>query len=411
MNLRETVIGRSIWRSPDRVTQRDRAAGHWASFLLHIYPVKVRSRELHFRFNWFLGVMSTVLLVSLVVSGIYLMFFYVPSPVQAFADIQNLQTNVAFGQFIRNVHRWSAHLMVLTVAAHMARVFYRGAYKPPREFNWTIGVMLLLLTLLLSFTGYLLPWDQLAYWAVTVGTAMADFVPVIGDQVKTILIGGDQVGEATLLRFYVLHVAVLPGLVIVGLLFHLWRWRKDSMLDSDGDEPAAAHEAQGLEPGRRVLGVVPGTPATGVRKEVEDQDYVMVSPHLLVRHAVVALAVLLVVLLLALQFDAPLREIANPFVTPNPEKAPWYFAALQELLSHFHPAVAGVLVPGTIVIGLLALPYIDRNPAIGPGTRKVAVGVFTTFMVLWIVLTLIGFAFRGPNWSWVWPWEEWHGEL
>jgi quinol-cytochrome oxidoreductase complex cytochrome b subunit len=156
MNLRETVIGRSIWRSPDRVTQRDRAAGHWASFLLHIYPVKVRSRELHFRFNWFLGVMSTVLLVSLVVSGIYLMFFYVPSPVQAFADIQNLQTNVAFGQFIRNVHRWSAHLMVLTVAAHMARVFYRGAYKPPREFNWTIGVMLLLLTLLLSFTGYLL---------------------------------------------------------------------------------------------------------------------------------------------------------------------------------------------------------------------------------------------------------------
>jgi quinol-cytochrome oxidoreductase complex cytochrome b subunit len=137
----------------------------------------------------------------------------------------------------------------------------------------------------------------------------------------------------------------------------------------------------------------------------------MVSPHLLVRHGVVALAVLLVVLIVALFFDAPLREVANPFETPNPEKAPWYFAALQELLSHFHPAVAGVLIPTGIVMGMFALPYLDRNPAKALQARKVAVVVFTTFLVVWFVLTLIGFAFRGPNWSWVWPWEEWHGEL
>jgi menaquinol-cytochrome c reductase cytochrome b/c subunit len=163
--------------------------------------------------------------------------------------------------------------------------------------------------------------------------------------------------------------------------------------------------------GRRVLGVVPGQPATGERKEPEDQDLVMVWPHLLVRHAVVAIGVLLFVLLLAVLFDAPLRAIADPFETPNPEKAPWYFAALQELLSHFHPMIAGVLVPGAIVIGLLALPYIDRSTALQPRMRKVAVAVFTTFLVVWVVLTLIGFAFRGPNWGWVWPWEEWHGEL
>jgi quinol-cytochrome oxidoreductase complex cytochrome b subunit len=162
---------------------------------------------------------------------------------------------------------------------------------------------------------------------------------------------------------------------------------------------------------RRVLGLVPGVPATGRRKVPEDQDLVMVSPHLLVRHAVAALVVLLAVLVLALLFDAPLREVANPFETPNPEKAPWYFAALQELLSHFHPAVAGVLVPGAIVIGLIALPYLDRNPAAEPRARKVAVVVFTTLLLSWIVLTLIGFAFRGANWGWVWPWEEWHGEL
>ena len=231
MKLRDTTVGRSVFRSPQRVTDKDRAAGHWANFLLHIYPVKVRSGTIGFRYSWYLGVMSTVLLGSLVVSGLYLMFFYVPSPTTAYGDIQYLQTDVAFGQFIRNTHRWSAHLMVLAVAAHMAKMFYRGAYKPPREFNWVIGVILLILTLLLSFTGYLLPWDQLAYWAVTVGSSMANFVPFIGGEVKTILIGGEQVGEATLLRFYVLHVAVLPLLIVAVLMIHLWRWRKDSMLD------------------------------------------------------------------------------------------------------------------------------------------------------------------------------------
>lgn len=166
-----------------------------------------------------------------------------------------------------------------------------------------------------------------------------------------------------------------------------------------------------VDNGRRILGIVPGKPAVGDRKDPADQDLVMVSPHLLVRHAVVALAVLLLVLLLALLFDAPLRDVANPFETPNPEKAPWYFAALQELLSHFHPTVAGVLVPSAIVIGLFALPYLDRNPALVPRARKVAVVIFTTFLVVWVILTVVGFAFRGPNWGWVWPWEEWHGEL
>jgi quinol-cytochrome oxidoreductase complex cytochrome b subunit len=124
--------------------------------------------------------------------------------------------------------------MVIAVAAHMARVFYRGAYKSPKEFNWVIGVVLLVLTLLLSFTGYLLPWDQLAYWAITVGTSMAGYVPYIGDTVQEILLGGTTVSSATLLRFYVLHVAVLPTAVVLVIAVHLWRWRKDSMLTTGG---------------------------------------------------------------------------------------------------------------------------------------------------------------------------------
>lgn len=233
--VRNSTIGRSFFRTPNRVTERDRAAGHWSNFLLHLYPVKVRKVELTFKYTAFLGVTSIALFGSLLVSGIFLMFFYVPSPANAYGDIQAIQTEVIFGQYLRNVHRWSAHLMVLAVAAHMARVFYRGAYKSPKEVNWVIGVVLLVLTLLLSFTGYLLPWDQLAYWAVTVGTAMAAYVPLIGDQVQQLLLGGTTVGSATLVRFYVLHVAVLPVALISILTAHIWRWRKDSMLTMDAD--------------------------------------------------------------------------------------------------------------------------------------------------------------------------------
>jgi quinol-cytochrome oxidoreductase complex cytochrome b subunit len=234
--VRDTPVGRSIFRSPRRITPRDRAAGHWSNFLLHIYPVKIRRKELHFRYSWYLGVISMVLLGSLVASGVYLMFFYVPSPGSAYTNIQTIQTEVPFGQYVRNVHRWSAHLMVLAVAMHMGRVFYRGAYKAPREFNWVIGVMLLILTLLMSFTGYLLPWDQLAFWAVTVGTEMAGYVPIIGEQVKETLLGGPTVDSSTLLRFYVLHVAVLPSIIIMLLMVHLWRWRKDAMFEQQAED-------------------------------------------------------------------------------------------------------------------------------------------------------------------------------
>jgi quinol-cytochrome oxidoreductase complex cytochrome b subunit len=233
---RDSAVGQSIFRTPRRMTPRDRAVAHWANFFLHIYPVKMRKKEISFRYSWYLGVISAVLLGSLVASGIYLMFFYVPSPASAYGDIKTIQTEVPFGQYIRNVHRWSAHLMVIAVAAHMARVFYRGAYKPPREFNWVIGVMLLLLTLLMSFTGYLLPWDQLAFWAVTVGTEMASFVPFIGDEVRDLLLGGSTVDSSTLLRFYVLHVAVLPAVTLLLLMVHLWRWRKDAMLDLEAED-------------------------------------------------------------------------------------------------------------------------------------------------------------------------------
>ncbi len=242
------------------------------------------------------------------------MFFYVPSPANAYTNIQTIQTEVPFGQYVRNVHRWSAHLMVLAVAAHMARVFYRGAYKPPREFNWVIGVVLLLLTLLMSFTGYLLPWDQLAFWAVTVGTEMAGYVPFVGDQVKEVLLGGPTVDSSTLLRFYVLHVAVLPSLMIFAaddppvalaqgrdVRLSKRRTPMSEHTDRPGDRRRTGQRCPGRAErsrlraagGKRVLGVVPGKPVAGERKVIDRDDTVMVWPHLLVRHAVAAMATLL----------------------------------------------------------------------------------------------------------------------
>jgi menaquinol-cytochrome c reductase cytochrome b/c subunit len=163
--------------------------------------------------------------------------------------------------------------------------------------------------------------------------------------------------------------------------------------------------------GQRVLGVVPGVPPVGLEKVPVRQKLVFVWPNLLVRHAVAALFVLLLVLLISLVFNAPLKEIANPAVTPNPEKAPWYFVGLQELLALLHPMIAGVLLPGLLVGGLIVLPYIDRNPSRKAKCRKVAIWTFSLFLGAWVILTIIGFAFRGQDWGWVWPWIEWHGEL
>lgn len=195
--------------------------------LYHLHPVKVKRHGVRLSYTLCLGGLSFFLFILLTITGIFLMFYYTPSEASAYADTQALSTNVAFGTLLRNMHRWGAHLMVLTVFLHMSRVFYHGAYKPPREFNWVVGVILLLLTLLLSFTGYLLPWDQLALWAVTVGTNMAGFVPVIGDQVKFILLSGSEVTANTLLRWYVLHVLGLPFVTVIFMAVHFWRVRKD----------------------------------------------------------------------------------------------------------------------------------------------------------------------------------------
>ena len=225
--VKEAAVWRSLFRQPYPTTSRTRALAVMNNVFLHLHPVRVKRHAVRYTYTFCLGGISFFLFLALTVTGLYLMFFYVPSVSRAYQDIQGIEASVAFGTLVRNMHRWAAHLMVLTVFLHMIRVFYHGAYKPPREFNWVVGVVLLFLTLMLSFTGYLLPWDQIAFWAITVGTQMALYAPLLGPESSFFLLGGIQVGQETLLRFYVLHVIALPLIAAIFMIVHFWRIRKD----------------------------------------------------------------------------------------------------------------------------------------------------------------------------------------
>jgi quinol-cytochrome oxidoreductase complex cytochrome b subunit len=228
--VRRSRVWRSVFRSGPGSSKLHRAMVVQQNVFLHLFSVKARKRALDFSVTWYLGALSFATFAILVITGVLLMLYYHPSVPQAYADMKDLQFAVSSGVFLRNLHRWSAHAMVFLVFAHMFKVFYRGAYRPPREFNWVIGVFLLLFTLLLSYTGYLLPWDQLAYWAVTVGSNIASAVPVVGGNMRYLLLGGHQVNANALLRFYVLHCVILPMTLVFFIAIHFWRIRKDGGL-------------------------------------------------------------------------------------------------------------------------------------------------------------------------------------
>ena len=387
----------------------DRAAKAFGNVFLHLYPVRVPRALLRFRSTWRLGFIATVLFAILLVTGVYLMFLYTPAVTMAYGDLQRLRTAVGFGQLLRNVHRWSAHLMVLAVALHLVRVFWDAAYKGPRRVNWLYGVALFVITLAWSFTGYLLPWDQLSYWAVTVGSALLGYVPFVGRWLREFALGGSEIGQATLLRFYVLHVAVLTAVFGVFMALHLWRVRKDGLAVGDDAMREVATDAAAAvtseAPRQRLLGLV--TPPVGVSVHAHRPDETVFTwPHLLVRHVVVALATALVVVAMGVAWEAPLRELANPNITPEPAKAPWYLVGVQELLAHFPPVIAGVVIPAAAIVGLAVWPWLDRSPARRPAERKVALGFFLTACGVAVALTVIGAFFRGPGWRRVLPWVE-----
>ena len=257
--LKEKITNSDIWKSIFRHGYENTGRRYTLQILqnvwLHLHPPRISRHALNFRFTWCMGGITFLMFLVTAVTGVLLMFYYRPVAEYAFRDVQALEFDIPFGMLLRNMHRWAAHGMVISVMLHMFRVFLTGSYKKPREFNWTVGVILLLITFFLSFTGYLLPWDQLAYWAVTVGTNMARATPVLGHEgpftptdivtqandvrfallggtieandVRFALLGGTIVGPSTLLRFYILHCVAVPLVASVLMALHFWRVRKD----------------------------------------------------------------------------------------------------------------------------------------------------------------------------------------
>lgn len=338
----ESSLGQRIVRSifPEPVfpnTDRQRRRFLLKNLVLHFRPATVPEKTLRLSLTWGLGGMAAVLALLQFGTGVLLKFVYEPTPVGAYASVQSIVLDVPFGKLIRNIHHWAAHLLVIVAFLHLLRIFFTGAFHPPRQFNWLIGLAMFCLILVANLTGYLLPWDQLAFWAVTVSTGMLEYIPLLGLPLQETIRGGADIGPATLQNFFAVHTAIVPILLSGLMAFHFWRVRK-----SDGL-------------------VIPRSP-----EEPPDPNAARVPsvPNLLLRETTAALVLVAALLAAAVLVDAPLAGPANSGMSPNPTRAPWYFAGIQELL-HLHPTFAVCVIPILIAIGRLAVSYLSYETDTG----------------------------------------------
>ncbi|GAC1535796.1 MAG: hypothetical protein NVS4B8_01640 [Herpetosiphon sp.] len=365
-------MGWSDWRSAIRgeaaPRPNPRMRVHNNSFWYHIRPRALPLEATAWYYTFGLGWMSTFFFVLEAITGLVLMIYYTPSPNQAYADMLKIVSDVPLGRLMRNMHRLGAHFMVAVVFMHMMRTFFTASYKAPRQFIWVTGVILLAMTGVLSFSGYLLPWDQLAYWAVTIGTSMADAAPFVGNATNLLLRGGVDIGAGALLRFYLLHIFALPMLTLILISVHYYAVRKQ--------EISPLHELfENKAPTKRKIPFLP------------DQVFFEL--------AVIALLTFAFVIINAYFWDSGLESHANPTQTPNHTEAPWYFLWLQGMLKFGDKIYFGIAWPPIIVVGLLLLPYFDRNPSRRFKDRKVAIGGAIIALVGMVFLTYAG----SPNYG------------
>lgn len=365
------------------------------SFWLHVRPKFYQEGSTWFTHTFRLGFLSTLFFVVETITGLILMIYYAPAPNRAYGDMLNILSNVTYGQFLRDLHRWGAELMVAAVFLHMVRVYFTGSYKHPRQFTWLTGVVLLLVTLFLSFSGYLLPWDQLAFWAVTIGTSMAEAAPLIGREVNLVLRGSQDIGAGGLLRFYLLHIFLLPLVAIVFISVHYYKVSREHSISL----PAAIEEDE--------------APPEKVKAAKQRIDII---PDLLTSELMwVAVTMAGMIIWVSFFWHAALEHHSNPLRTPLHTTAPWYFLWLQGMLkidpagiiekmlfntvelSHLlnSKVIMGVILP-TVIFGLLfAVPYIDPNPRRLAKKRKVAVSIGLIFLIGLVILTYMGTPFYG----------------
>jgi quinol-cytochrome oxidoreductase complex cytochrome b subunit len=326
--------------STERPNPRYRA--HVLSMLLHIRPRYYANASTWFTHTFRLGFFTVFFAIVEAITGLILMLYYVPTPDGAYESILRIVGQVAFGELLRDIHRLAAEGMVITATLHMLRTFLTASYKQERAFTWLTGVWLLIITLGLAFSGYLLPWDQLAYWAVTIGTSMAAAAPWIGESINLLLRGAADIGADGLLRFYLLHIVVLPLGLLVLLGVHYYRVARLHSISL----PAQVEEGS----------------LTSEQKQDATRK-VDFLPHLL-RHEVFlsVIGLLVLIVLAAFFYDAPLESHANPLRTPLATEAPWFFLWVQGLLKLGDKTWMGVILPAGIFVLWMLVPYLDRNP-------------------------------------------------
>lgn len=367
---------RAIFRG-DPPTERPnpRYKLHTKSFLFHLRPRYYQRGSTWFTHTFRLGWMSTFLFFVETITGLILMIFYAPTPAEAYGDILNLLSNVPFGDYMRDMHRWGAELMVAAVFLHMARVYFTASYKHPRQFTWLTGVVLLLITLLLSFSGYLLPWDQLAYWAVTIGASMADKAPIVGREVQLLLAGAPAIGANGLLRFYLLHVLFMPLLAILFISIHYYKVAREHSISL----PAVVEEGEMDEDERKWA-----------------KERIDIIPDLMTHEVFLIVATMAyMTVYVTFFYNAALESHADAFVTPLDTEAPWYFLWIQGMLKLGDPTLMGVILP-TLIFGLLfAVPYLDNNPSRLGKNRKLAISLGVLFILANVILSYMG----TPQWG------------
>jgi len=418
------AFGESLIRHGRPTSDRAASQAVFSNFFLHIMPARTHRYSLRAKATMGLGVITTVLFALLVATGALLMIYYKPSTLDAYDSMKDIHYVVPTGRLMRNIHRWAAHAMVICVILHMARVFYTSAYKKPREFNWVVGMVLFVLTLGLSFTGYLLPWDQLAYWAVTIGSSIAGSPREITDALgitawcdvggfqKHLLLGANHVGQEALIRFYLLHVILLPLALTALMGVHFWRIRKDGGLTRPEGEDRPPDDAGQTVPGGQKPEAAPAK-TYGLMAIVEGKtpavDRVMANtvptmPNALYAIAVLGMVTLAVMLALGFFCDAPLKELANPAVPENPAKAPWYFLGLQEMVS-YSAFMGGIGIPGIVVLGLMLVPYLDRerrHVGVWFGDRQGR--TICAASVVFMTVVVIGMLYFTVNHGWLRNW-------
>jgi len=386
---------RGILRGDPPAKPNPRVKPHTEGFWFHIRPTFYHEAVTTLYPTFRLGYLSALFFLIETITGMFLMIFYTPSPERAFTNMIDILTNVPFGSFMRDLHRLGAEAMVVVVTLHMWRTYITGSYKKPRQFTWFTGVVLLIITMFLSFSGYLLPWDQLAFWAVTIGTSMADAAPLVGREVNLLLRGAPDIGAGGLLRFYLFHVLLFPliGIVFLGVHYYKvvrWGISLPPELEAIGEDTA---------------------------RKVDQTKRVMFMPDIItneIMYAAVAMAILAVSC--ATWYTAPLETHSNPQVTPLHTVAPWYFYWLQGLIKipHILPfpdtlnfinkpvddffalvgltpkMLWGIVIPPIIIVLLFAIPYIDPNPSRRYKDRKIAIGLAVAFELLILYLSLGG---------------------